>query len=167
MKFKEWNEIAELVGIAAIVGSLLFVGLQMKQTQSIAESERFEITIGNRVEIRNAINEHADIWIRGNAGAELDPGDAVIYENLIQNLATQSQFSSFASDRLGNQRGAVANRTTFIMFLHKNPGARRLWETLQTEVKQTENLLHPDQYTESGWAGSIRSGLAKLDRAKK
>jgi len=39
MKFKEWNEIAELVGIAAIVASLVFVGLQMRQEHIIARSE--------------------------------------------------------------------------------------------------------------------------------
>lgn len=39
MKFKEWNEIAELIGIAAIVASLVFVGLQMRQDHVIARSE--------------------------------------------------------------------------------------------------------------------------------
>jgi hypothetical protein len=39
MKFREWNEIAELVGIAAIVASLVFVGLQMRQDHVLARSE--------------------------------------------------------------------------------------------------------------------------------
>jgi len=39
MKFKEWNEIAELVGIAAIVALLVFVGLQMRQDHVFARSE--------------------------------------------------------------------------------------------------------------------------------
>lgn len=39
MKFKEWNEIAELIGIAAIVASLVFVGLQMRQDHDLARSE--------------------------------------------------------------------------------------------------------------------------------
>lgn len=39
MKFREWNEIAELVGIIAIVASLVFVGLQMRQDHIIARSE--------------------------------------------------------------------------------------------------------------------------------
>ena len=42
MKFKEWNEIAELVGIAAIVASLIFVGLQMKQSQEIAVGTQYQ-----------------------------------------------------------------------------------------------------------------------------
>lgn len=39
MEFRVWNEIAELVGIAAIVASLVFVGLQMRQDHVIARSE--------------------------------------------------------------------------------------------------------------------------------
>lgn len=39
MKFNEWNEIAELVGIVAIVASLVFVGLQMRQDHILARSD--------------------------------------------------------------------------------------------------------------------------------
>ena len=37
-----WKDIAELIGIAAIVASLLFVGLQMKQSQEIALSAAYQ-----------------------------------------------------------------------------------------------------------------------------
>jgi hypothetical protein len=36
LKSTNWKDIAELIGIAAIVASLLFVGMQMKQSQDIA-----------------------------------------------------------------------------------------------------------------------------------
>jgi hypothetical protein len=36
LKSTNWKDIAELIGIAAIVASLVFVGLQMKQSQDIA-----------------------------------------------------------------------------------------------------------------------------------
>ena len=39
MKNTNWKDIAELVGIAAIVASLVFVGLQMRQDHVIARSE--------------------------------------------------------------------------------------------------------------------------------
>ena len=39
MKFAQWNEIAELVGIVAIVASLVFVGLQMRQDHVFARSD--------------------------------------------------------------------------------------------------------------------------------
>ena len=41
MKFKEWNEIAELVGISAIVVSLGFVGYELRQSTAIARSDAY------------------------------------------------------------------------------------------------------------------------------
>lgn len=42
MKAASWKDIAELVGIVAIVASLVFVGLQMKQSQDIALAASFQ-----------------------------------------------------------------------------------------------------------------------------
>jgi len=42
MKPTDWKDIAELIGIAAIVGSLIFVGLQMKQSQEIAIANQYQ-----------------------------------------------------------------------------------------------------------------------------
>ena len=41
MKQTNWKDIAELVGITAIVASLIFVGLQMKQSQEIALASQY------------------------------------------------------------------------------------------------------------------------------
>ena len=37
MKTGNWKDSAELVGIAAIVASLIFVGIQLRQEQRIAQ----------------------------------------------------------------------------------------------------------------------------------
>ena len=42
MGFTRWKDIAELIGLAAIVGSLVFVGLQMKQSQDIALATQYQ-----------------------------------------------------------------------------------------------------------------------------
>ena len=42
MKNYDWKSIAELVGIAAIVASLVFVGLQLKQSQEIAIADQYQ-----------------------------------------------------------------------------------------------------------------------------
>ena len=41
MKATNWKGIAELVGITAIIGSLVFVGLQLKQSQDIAIAAQY------------------------------------------------------------------------------------------------------------------------------
>ena len=42
MKTTSWKDIAELIGIAAIVASLIFVGLQLKQSQEIAIANQYQ-----------------------------------------------------------------------------------------------------------------------------
>ena len=42
MDFSRWKEIAELVGLAAIIASLVFVGLQLKQSQEIALANQYQ-----------------------------------------------------------------------------------------------------------------------------
>ena len=42
MKLTNWKEFAELIGIAAIVASLVFVGLQLKQSQEIALAAQYQ-----------------------------------------------------------------------------------------------------------------------------
>jgi len=42
MPKRNWKEIAELVGMAAIVASLIFVGYQLKQDREIAIAEAFQ-----------------------------------------------------------------------------------------------------------------------------
>ena len=42
MKNIAWKDAAELVGIAAIVASLIFVGLQMRQSQEIAIADQYQ-----------------------------------------------------------------------------------------------------------------------------
>ena len=42
MRFTEWKEIAELIGLVAIVASLVFVGLQLKQSQEIALATQYQ-----------------------------------------------------------------------------------------------------------------------------
>jgi len=46
-----WKDIVEVVGISAIVASLIFVGLQMKQSQEIALSQAFQLRSDTSIEV--------------------------------------------------------------------------------------------------------------------
>ncbi len=105
MKTRDWKDAAELVGIAAIVASLIFVGLQMKQAQEIGNAERRLSVVANNIELHNAINEYADIWLRGKAGDEMDRSEAVIFENLVITKHEYHQFQSNAARKLGSEMG--------------------------------------------------------------
>lgn len=76
----DWKTAAELVGIAAIVASILFRAAQIRQSQQIAENERAYSLLANRLALSLAIADHAAICDAANAGRELDEVEATTAE---------------------------------------------------------------------------------------
>lgn len=66
MKPANWKDIAELIGIAAIVASLIFVGLQMKQSQDIAIASQYHARAALSVQNFNAEMESGDLKFWGS-----------------------------------------------------------------------------------------------------
>src|SRR5210317_838447 len=96
---RNWKEIVEMAGIAAILVSLVFVGMQLQQTQAVAIAEMDANDLANLIEESNLIIENADVWVRGNADEELTPVESVIYERLIQ--ITNNSFYSAIQQYIG------------------------------------------------------------------
>jgi hypothetical protein len=55
MKKSDWKDTAELIGIAAIVASLMFVGLEMRQTQVIARATLYQMRSDSAQAIRQSL----------------------------------------------------------------------------------------------------------------
>lgn len=66
MKPSSWKDMAELIGIASIVASLIFVGMQMRQDQVLARSELGSQSFGELISLRMALmeDEFYEIWAR-------------------------------------------------------------------------------------------------------
>ena len=123
MKNSSWKDYAEIIGIAAIVASLIFVGLQMRQDREIAVANVQATFLELFVEIRSDINQNAEIWYSGLAGDQLSGADAIIFSNLAANLRRQTIIQSA---QLRSLRG-LGQRDDFsiIQFadlIRRNPG---------------------------------------------
>jgi len=78
-KLHDWLQI---VGLAAVVGSLMFVGLQLKQADDIALAEALESTATREIERRALTATHADTWQKACLGAEMNASEEVVAANL-------------------------------------------------------------------------------------
>ncbi len=162
-KSLNWKDIAELIGIAAIVASLIFVGLQMRQTQRIALTEMDLNIMGAEFNSRSAIYDFPEVWAKGNAGDALEPSEAVIYQTLITDYNTLQFFKfSTAHALTGNADLTPASMDT-AGFLYENPGARREWESLRAKYKRYRNPHQSNEYT-SRFEQAVREDLAALDK---
>ena len=156
------KDIAELVGLTAIVVSLIFVGVQLRQTQDIAIAEGFLSMFELRTEVSNGIRENIEIWREGTAGNELSDNDAAVFAilvNQVNEAAVQAFYHTF------NIEGKVAAGLAaedFAGFLYHNPGARKLWVQREEFLLQNRSLLNTNNTSEP-WTEAVNERLSILD----
>ena len=163
MKKTDWKDTAELVGIAAIVASLIFVGLQMKQAQEIAYSELDVSLLGIQAESTNLISTNSDVWVRGNAGEELSSAEAAVFNNLVALLNTRWFVEYRHATQLGRTDIAETIKYAWSAFLYQNPGARQVWQAREENLNKFRVILLTEGNKWTFWRDSINADLARLD----
>jgi hypothetical protein len=122
-----WKDTAELVGIAAIVASLIFVGMQMRQDQEIAEAEIYAQSNQLAIELANLVNQDREIWLRGIAGQELNEEEEAVFENIYMAILLNYGGIWQRANRLSTRSpDSVAKQFAYLIYAH--PGLRRIWE---------------------------------------
>jgi len=126
LKKVEWKGIAEIIGISAIVGSLIFVGLQIRQEQNVAVSQIWQTTLAAEVEIHIALAEHAVVLAKARNVDELSDAERIAVEELIDMWSARAFFESLSARRIddGDWSGPI---NAFAFFLYDNPGVQQLW----------------------------------------
>jgi len=125
MKTLTARNTAELIGMAAIVASLIFVGVQVNQAEEIATIEMLSAGSERQRDIARLIIENADVWRRGCVGDELSDVDATIFSQLFTQYMRHKNVGwqrLTASDFGDVDPKAVANSVALNMYVY--PGFR-------------------------------------------
>ena len=80
MRRVQWKDLAEAIGFVALIASLVFVGLQIRQDQKIARLQIAAEFDDTMIEYARVINANREIWIKGLEGGDLTPEDQVTFE---------------------------------------------------------------------------------------
>lgn len=160
MKMTDWKDFAELIGFAAIVASLIFVGIELRQSRAIAIGEGNLSNAELHIEGNNAINEHSAVWVRGNSGEVLDEHDAVIFHNLVSNKAIHAFMEYARLGQLEFDEAAGEINAQFSVFLFENPGARKSWVRKDVFLSEHFDVSAPHQ----AWKEKIQENLTRLER---
>jgi hypothetical protein len=140
----DWSKIAELIGILALVLSLIFVGLQMRQTNDVAFMELDTAMVGISVDIAELIATNSEVWVRGNAGEELSAAEYAVYSETIAAMNTRLVVLESHANRLGRDDIADLIKRDWAAFLHQNPGARQAWLSRENNLIEYRQLAAPD-----------------------
>jgi hypothetical protein len=121
-KLRDW---LELVGMVGIVVSLVFVGLQLRQSEAAAQIELSESTATRGVELSTLMTENTDVWLRACAGEELTTQEQAIANHIFFRYF-QGNFNSWVRYET---TGVGALESSFLVDafaanIHRYPGFR-------------------------------------------
>ena len=163
MKFEKFKDVAELIGIVAIVASLIFVGLQMRQEQRIALAEAFNSTLMSRFELAEAFKDDIDIWLAGSSGQELSDEERAKFELLVYQLNDNWFFMYTQLGQLQSQEELKFLVNTYARILYNNPGALEVWRTKEAALTEN-NLLFDAAIPSQFWKETVAESVAILER---
>lgn len=159
-----WRDLVEAIGILSIVGSLIFVGYQIRQDQVIALAQVGQATIEYRRELHRVISENAAILVKSNSGQEL-----TAEESLKLGLIASDFFLSAATEgsmRRSLGQAGVQPIAIFAMFLYDNPGIRDLWLDQSADMIQQMDRMRPSGQFWLSYRNEVIAELENLERPK-
>jgi hypothetical protein len=135
MNSLHWRDVAELVGVAAIVASLIFVGLQLKQDRRLGMADITSARTESAVALTQLVTENRELWIKGLAGEELSKVDEMTFFAIAETIETYlfEEWSNLSQIGEGEFADAVLKDYAHQIYVY--PGLRRIW------VEDGERLL--------------------------
>ena len=164
MKSIGGREIAEFAGIAAIVASLIFVGLQLRQDEDIAAAQVWSASEQSVIELSGLIAENRELWVQGLMGEELSDTDQAAFGSIALSVLRRHLFIAQRIERL-RYGGTVEGRLKVLAFqLYQYPGLRRTFDDMEI-ASEMQRSAFGESITGSGYGVEVRKALAELDQS--
>jgi hypothetical protein len=164
LKPTNWKTVAEFVGITAIVGSLIFVGLQLRQEQAIAIVDTYGSVVESNEGVLTLIGSHPDIWEKGLLGEELSTSDEIVFSGMVRAVMGHHMHMVIRFSRLGPlDPQIIPSQLAYAIYIF--PGLRRQWEA-DSEFRDHRSvaLNRPIDYL--SLRRMVEPHLRKLDELK-
>ncbi len=130
MDSEKLNSWLQLLGMLGIIASLMFVGLQIKQTDVIASLESQEYASSRILTVQGLLAENIDVWQRGYADEKLTLAEqtlmAQLYWAYVNNSFTGWRRLQLADFREVNGEYVIA---AFAANIHRYPGFKKIHES--------------------------------------
>ncbi len=130
MKLKNLDDWVQGIGLLGVMGSLVFVGLQLEQSEDVALSDLADSSVTWGIELSSLIADHADTWHRACLGEALSPAERIVAANIYWRY-TQGNLNSWVrleTSGLGNYDSSFISGA-FAANIHRYPGFRKMTES--------------------------------------
>ena len=138
IRLKGWLEIA---GTLAIVTSLVFVGLQMRQENNIAMADTYGPVASNSLQLAELMGGSAELWRRGLDGEELSPEEQIKFFSLANAVESSFVMTWSRTFQLGATTPEAALRD-YAFALHSHAGLRRYFDSKIQLYEETDKAFN-------------------------
>ncbi len=92
MNSEKVNDWLQIVGMFGIMASLVFVGVQVRQSQVIGEGESAMLSFEATIAAKQLFIDNIDVWIKGCAGEEMSVAEEATFAHLYTSYVQASFF---------------------------------------------------------------------------
>ena len=140
MKTLHWRDLAELVGVAAIVASLIFVGLQLQQDRKLGMADITSARTESAVALTQLVTENRELWIKGLDGEELSTVEEMTFFAIAETIETYlfEEWSNLS--QIGDEEFADTVLKDYAYQIYMYPGLRRIWEEDGERLRTQESM---------------------------
>ena len=140
MKSLHWRDVAELVGVAAIVASLIFVGLQLKQERKLGMADITSARTESAVALTQLVTENREVWIKGLDGEQLSIVEEMTFFAIAETIETYL-FEEWSNLRqVGDDEFADTVPRDYAYQIYTYPGLRRIWDEDGERLRTQESM---------------------------
>ena len=163
MKEKPWTNVLEGIGVVAVVASLVFVGLQLRQAQEIAIAEGLLSLVSMRNELNNGVRADIDVWEKARSGDELTGSEMQVFAIRVNQINDLAYFSYMQSQEITGGEGEPIEMYDFAIFLHNNSAAKTVWLDRENYLVKSRGLIGSGD-DGSFWRDMVLEEVSKLER---
>jgi hypothetical protein len=163
MKSTDWRGIAEIVGVVAIVASLIFVGLQMQQEQQIAIADTYASPAESVGTLADLIGQYPEAWIHGLNGDDMSPEDRLRFQAIVEAVDTHffNMYLRFYWLEIGDPQ-VITQSYAYAIYVH--PGLRATYEATN-RYRRSEDAALDSESSLGPFNSSVDAILARLDQS--
>jgi hypothetical protein len=156
------KETVEVVGIAAIVASLVFVGLQIRQEKEVAIVDTYGELSQSNIDLTFKVGEQMEIWKKGLDGGKLTEEELGVFSVQAAGVGEYFQRMYIRWTRLGPINPDVA-ASKYAFALYVFPGLRQEYE-LNAKFESSLNSARGFDPIVNPWESAVIGYLEKFDR---
>jgi hypothetical protein len=157
MKPLSWKPLVELVGIAAIVASLVFVGYQLQQDRRLAAAQVIVAADAVTLELSSLIGENREVWLNGLNGEELSDVEEVMFQ-IVAEAHFRKHLGVFQRVQLLGFGTAESVAAAYAFDLYRYPQLRQLYVQRRQQSRSIYSYVDA-----SSVAGLLISFGARVD----